>query len=104
MAACPNASASTAYLLVDVLQQGLPKLPGPLRLRLLSVLVLQGVRVSEVRLGVDVVEAGPGDYQLPVQQLHILEEGQTLSSLPPRDLLSLYPSPWSFKKNKNNNK
>lgn len=75
------------YLLVDVLQQWFPSV-----LYLFTVL-LQGVGVPEVRLGVDVVEAGLQHHQLPVQQLHVLQERKALLTLPPSDLLTLNPSP-----------
>ena len=89
----PAQKRSTPHLLVNVLQQGLSDVPVALVLRLLFVFLLRhGVSVSEVGLGVDVVEAGPGDHQLPVQQLDVLEEGQALPPLPPGDLLALHPT------------
>lgn len=71
---------SVSHLFIDVLKQGSPPV-----LCLLSVLTLlfQGVGVSEVRLGVDIVEAGPRHHQLPIHQLDVLEEGQSLLPLPP---------------------
>lgn len=69
-----------AHLFIDVLQQGSPSV---FRLLAVLALLLQGVGVSEVRLGVDVVQAGLRHHQLPVHQLDVLEEGQPLLPLPP---------------------
>lgn len=76
-------------LFIDVLQQRSP--PVLWLLTLLTVLapLLQGVSVSEVSLGVDIVQAGLLHHQLPVHQLDVLEEGETFLPLPPRDLLAL---------------
>lgn len=77
------------HLFIDVLQQGSPPV---LPLLAVLALLLQGVGVSEVGLGVDVVEAGLRHHQLPVHQLDVLEEGQPLLPLPPRNLLALNPA------------
>lgn len=70
---------NVSHLLIDVLQQRFPPI-----LHLLAVLaILPQVAVSEVSLGVDVVEARLRHHQLPIHQLDILEEGQPLTALPP---------------------
>lgn len=82
-----RSKSSAPHLFIDVLQQGSPS---ALRLSpVLTLLLVQGVGVSEVGLGVDVVEAGLRHNQLPVHELDILQEGQPLLPLPPRDLLAL---------------
>lgn len=86
------------HLFIDILQQGSPSV---LRLLAVLALLLQGVGVSEVGLGVDVVEAWLRHHQLPVHQLDILEEGQALLPFPPRDLLALNSTSsrdWSYGK------
>lgn len=67
-------------LFIDVLQQGSSSV---LCLLAALAIILQGVSVSEVGLGVDVVEARLRHHQLPVYQLDILEEGQALLPFPP---------------------
>lgn len=82
-----RSKSSAPHLFIDILQQGSPS---ALRLPpVLTLLLVQGVGVSEVGLGVDVVEAGLRHNQLPVHELDILQEGQPLLPLPPRDLLAL---------------
>lgn len=81
---------ANSHLFIDVLQQGSPSV---LRLLALLALLLQGVGVSEVGLRVDVVEAGLRHHQLPIHQLDVLEEGQPLLPLPPRNLLALNSPP-----------
>lgn len=81
---------ANANLFIHVLQQWSPSVA---LLPTFFLCLLQWVSVSEVGLGVDIVEAGPGHHQLTIHQLYILQEGQTFLSLPPWNLLPLNTSP-----------